>query len=242
MAVTNNGSSTLYTDSASTDQPTFNHTVPSGTDLLIMISGVRANTEMSATSPTWNGTQLSLIADTGEFTSGDARVFCHGLISPTAGSNKSTWLNWETPGSPPCSWVAMLNYSGVDTTSLAAATNSLETVANTVGDETQTVFSSAGSSGNGLLIGCGAIGANTSPASNNASFTELYDTDTGGGANNNNDQGIYVAEHLSAAPTAVAVTWGSPDENAGVYIELVAASVASKMPLFTHHLKQMQGH
>jgi len=242
MAVTNNGDSTLYKTSTTVDQPSFNHTVPSGTDLLILLAGVAGDRDMSATSPTWNGTQLSLIADTGDYASGDARVHCYGLISPTAGSNKTTWLNWESPGSPPCAWIAMLNYSGVDTTSLAAATNSLETISNRVGDETETAFSSAGSSGNGLLIGCGAIGANTSPASNNASFTELFDEDTGGGQNNNNDQGIYVAEHLSAAPTAVTVTWSSSDENAGVYIELVAASAASKMPLFTHHLKQMQGH
>lgn len=238
MAVTNNGDGTLYVDSASTDQPTFNHTVPSGTDLLIMIAGVRGNTEMSGSSPTWNGTQLTQIADTGEQGSGDARVFCHGLISPTAGSNKSTFINWESPGSPPCSWVAMINYSGVVTTSLGDATNSLETVSNTGGSDTTTVFSSAGSSGNGLLIGCGGIGANTTPASNNASFTELHDTDTGGGQNNNNDQGIYVAEHMSAAPTAVTVTWGSPDENAGVYIELVAASSTS-IPVIHHHRKQI---
>ena len=83
----------------------------------------------------------------------------------------------------------MSNYGGTDTTSVAAATNLLETVNNTTtaGETATTAFASDGNANNGLVVFAAMQGANATPASIDLSFVEEFDAETGGGEAGNGD-------------------------------------------------------
>jgi hypothetical protein len=217
VAVEQLGGATTDVQTSSANSHSFSHTVTEGTTLLIAAVGVTADREFH-TAPQYNSETMTAISDTGEGNSTDMRVYVYGLINPDAGEN-TFFCQFGTPINPPASWVTLVNYKGTQNSSVADVTNSVETVSNTSTTST-TEFSSGGSAGNALFLAAGGIGENMSPAS--SSFTEIADTVTGGGANNNNDHAIYVAHLLTGAPSAVTVTWSATDENAGALVELVA--------------------
>ena len=217
MAVTRVGTETIDVRTVTGTSHSFSHTVPTGCDLLIVCAGAQASASVTGT-PSWDGNNLTLINQTTSSAgNADANNWCYGLLSP---SNATGTLSLAFLANNEAAWVACVNFAGTDTASIAAATNFVTEDVNDAETSTS-VHASGGSSGNALLFVGNFVGADGSPATNNASFTEIYDTDTGGGAGNNNDFSCYIAELLSGLPSAIVVTWGATDENASQLIELV---------------------
>jgi len=207
------------------------HTVDSGTDLLLLTVHTYANPTISTT-PAWNTTETMTLIDHAEGGSGgDVDCYIYGLVSPTAATDS---IDFTTSFSLiSCTAV---NYAGTDTTSVAAATNVLDTyVDNTgTGSTTDLTGGTSGSAGNGLFVAATGGDTNATPASNDASLNEIFDTV-------NSNLSYYVADDVAGAPGTTTVTWSTTAENSGSLIELVAASGGSSVaPLAFRHLMQMK--
>ena len=196
------------------------HTVDSGTTLLIISVHTRASESVSGT-PQWSlggGENLTLIhASTSSSGNGDNATEVWGLISPTSGAGTvDVVIN-----SGPYVIASATNYIGTETASVAAATNYLSEDVNDAATSTS-VHASAGNAGNALYFAGTFRGGDGDPASNATSFFEIHDGDSGG--TSINDGSYYVADLLNSAPEAITVTWATSDENASVYVEIVAAA------------------
>ena len=232
MAVTRVGTESLDVWTASQQSHSFSHTVPVGCDLLIVCAGVQASASVSGT-PSWNANNLTLINQT--TSSGlntDCNNFVWGLISPSNATGTMA-LSWNSARD--ASWCACINFAGNVTTSVAAATNFVTEDVNDAASTTS-VHASGGSSGNALLFTGNHFWGAGSPATNNASFTEIYDTDTGD--TTVNDFACYIAELLSGLPSAITVTWGNSNENASQLIELVSGT--NTVPMLPKMLNEGQ--
>jgi hypothetical protein len=224
MAITFPGSITVDTSPDSSSVGLINgvHTVPSGTDLLLHIGIIEGNENDDPSTPSTydvsgDDDALTLITDSGVQSSSDVRIFVYGLLNPDPITNANVRFDIDTSIRPGLSiWI---NVAGVDTTSLAAATNVLETVVNTTATSS-TAFASDGSSGNTLLAIGGAQGADMQPASINMGFTELVDDQSG---TTNSDLSGFVANLSAGLPSSSTITWGNTDQNTGIYLELVDA-------------------
>lgn len=201
------------------------HTVDSGTELLLVSVVMRGTFSVSGT-PQWSlggGENLTLVHSstaTGQ-NDGDRHLEVWGLVSPTSGAGT---VSITLSGSTDHVASTAVNYIGTDTASVAAATNFLSEDVNN-GATTTNVHASAGNAGNALYFAGGFRGRDGEPSSNNASFNELVDGETGG-FSNTADSAINVADLLDSAPSAITVTWSASDANVSVYIEVVAASTA----------------
>jgi len=224
-AVTQLGSTTIGSHSANASSQTLSsHVVTSGTDLLIVCEGHRSN--QTTTGVDFNTSEaLTLIADNAAaiVDQNDPYISVWGIVSPTA--TTADIVATYSGGTVSWGFIAATNYDGVDNASVAAATNSLEEITETTGGST-TAFSSAGSAGNALAVCASMIGGNGDPVSNNASFAELAEGDTGA-LTGNGDATYYNIHLLDSAPSAVTITWNKSDEHAGEYFEIVAAGVGS---------------
>lgn len=198
------------------------HTVSSGTTLLLCFVATTAAEACSGI--TWNGESMTEISkvDASSSSSGDAGGSLWALLSPTAAtanfevsSSTGNWGAWHIKGG--------LNVHGSVTSSVSDAISELSNTENKSASNTN-AHSSDGSSGNKLLFFGVGIGDDMVPASNNASFNELAEIQSGGGAGNNQDGCVYLAE--KNAPSAITVTWGASDENAASLYEIVAAAEA----------------
>jgi hypothetical protein len=196
------------------------HTVTSGTTLLLCF--VAANASESASGITWNGQAMTEVSkvDATSNVSGDAGGSLWALVSPTPAtgnfevtSNSGSWGSWHIK--------AGLNVHGTKISSVSDAISELSNDENTSATNTN-VHASGGSSGNKLLFFGVGIGDDMVPASNDASFTELAEINSAGGAGNNADGCVYICE--GDAPSAITVTWGATDENAGSLYQIVAAN------------------
>ena len=220
-------------DPATTDH---SHTVTSGTTLLLCFVAHIAADEASGI--TWGSdsqamTEVSKVNATST-ASADAAGSIWALVNPkvetgtfeiTTGSG--VWGSWQIKGG--------LNVHGTATASVAAAISELSNDENKDPSSTN-VHASGGSSGNKLLFFGVGIGDDMVPASNDASFNELAEINSGGGAGNNADGSVYICE--GDAPSAITVTWNTSDENAGSLYEIEAAS-SSSIPVIHHHRKQI---
>lgn len=221
MAITRTGSTGLDVWTAAATTHSFSHTVPSGTDLLLVFCGTQASAAVSG-SPSWGATTLSTIgATTSSGANADVAMYARGIVSPTPGTQTLTWA-WNA--SREASWCTCHNFVGTETSSIGAAVAVLDEAVDNAGSENTSVFSSSGTSGNALVFAGMSVGADSTPASNNASFTSVANGDTGGGAGNNDDYGFYVAELLTGLPSAITATWAATDESAALLLQLVAAS------------------
>lgn len=206
------------------------HTTTSDTSLLLLCAAVEGNENPDPTAPALfdiGGTDqaMTLISDSGNTGSnGDVRTLIYGLVSPGAVTDANVRFDIEFSANPIVTvWV---NISGVVTTSVAAATNDLETVSNTVAGST-TAFSSAGSTGNGLLVFAAAQGNDMNPSAPSGSFTEQVEGVT---AATTDDLAYNVSTLLSGAPSACTITWNTTDQNAGCFIELIPAASSGFLP------------
>lgn len=200
-------------------------TIPSGATITIAIAVWNNHGEDLGTvtwDPTGNNEAFTKIVETTlDGDSSDVAVSIWGLVSPTPAT---ALVRGDWGGSPtnPCAILYCRSYSGTPSDTVANATNVVGSATDKTGTGNTTTISSGGSSGNLLLFGGGGVGADMVPASNAESWTEISDSLTsGGGAGNNQDCSIYIAEKAAAA--GITVTWGATDECAGHVIELVAA-------------------
>lgn len=202
--------------------------MPAGTEAIVAFTGLRANMASADLSVNWDsaGTPEALTAvhdvNDSSSSSADVQLDVWCLISPTvqtANLELST-----TSGTGDNAWLVVIAYSGIDTTSCANLVSELaEDIDNAAASNTA-VFASAGTAGDAGLVVCTGVGADTTPASNNQTWTERHDTDTGGGAGGASDQGIYVAENLDPFPSAITVTLGATDEHSCGYYSITAAA------------------
>ncbi len=232
MPVTRGATVSTNPITALTSDATFSHTVDTGTTLLLVEIGHNAGGfELSAV-PQFNGVNLTLIHDVGAGAGSDVRVYLYGMVSPAV-VTADVAITFTAANNP--IWASAVNYLGTVTSSVAAAALFLSEDNNTVGTPTS-VHESGGSAGNALIYYGQFHGADGTPASNASGFTEVFDTETGGGSNADDDA-VNMAELLDAAPAAITVTWSSTDENASIYIELVAAAAGGILMPASHDIQ-----
>ena len=229
MAVTRGATTSRWRTSIVDDTDlSISHTVDSGTTLLLVSMHMFADASVSGT-PSWSlggGENLTLVrSSTSSGLAGDQHTEVWGLVNPTSGSGT---VSITITAFSDAGYSTAVNYIGTETASVAAATNYLSETVND-SETSSTAFSSAGTSGNCLYVAANAKGADMGPASNASSFTELFDEETGG-SSSSVDLWAYVADLLNSAPSAVTVSWdgvGAPDENCGIYVEVVASTASS---------------
>jgi hypothetical protein len=243
MAISIVGSITEQVSPASTSVGLLNgnHTVDAGTDLLLCCIAMEGGEILDSSDPVkWNlaGVDeiLTLISDSGAGAdNSDVRTWVYGYVNPTAVDTGQTGIGIQfSANQVAATWI---NISGVNTDSVAAATNDLETVSNTSAGST-TAFSSAGATGNGLLVWSAAQNQSMAPSSADNGFTEQVDSVT---AATSSDFAFNLSTLLSGAPSAVTVTWNTTNENAGNLIELVPASSTSILPDYSGTRGVMRG-
>lgn len=219
------------------------HTTTADTDIVFIAAGSRnetADIDISSIEDWVTTTEpFTAISRTNGAADPNEQLFeVWALVSPTAKTETIT-VTWDD--TQDWHWIIMANYAGNDITSVAAATNIIQEVDN-ASSGTTTVFASGGTSGRGLVVFAGARGNDGTPASINASFVEIIDTDTGGVSGHNNDNSLFHAYLLDGAPAAPTVQWTDSDPNAGVMIELVLASAGSATVPLLHHQKNLRAH
>jgi hypothetical protein len=223
MAITNTGTDVNGVHSVQgTRYITKEMTVPADAEILL-VALVWNNPAEDVIDVTWDGTTMTKIYATPQTGgSSDCAAEIWGILNPdpTTGNVSGDW--GSTPVNP-CAILYARCYKGIDTTNLATATNNIDTDEDLDGSNTISL-ASGGSSGN-LLIGlCGGVGDDMIPATNSEGWTEIAEIESGGGAGNNQDCSLYLVE--TVAPDSLTVTFGAIDENCGLVIELVAATVA----------------
>jgi len=210
------------TDGDSTNTGTaisFSHTVPSGASLLLLAIHMEGNETVDVV-PTWDGDNFTLIRATALVANSDFRSFLYGFVAPAA----KTATIAATVSDSLFRGVAAINFAGTVTTSVAAAVVFLSEDSNTANTSTN-VHASAGSSPNALFVTAGWRGGDITPSTVSDSFLEIYDRATGTSATSDCS---HTASWLQdGAPSAVTITMGGSDQNAGIFVELVAAAVVS---------------
>ena len=215
------GTSTPYTGAAG-NPITFSHTTSSDTELLLVSFHTSAAEIIS--SVTFDGIAMTSIHTTTASGSGqDGQTAVYGLILASAQKNKTANVVLTFTNSAAVTVIAH-NWNGVDTDSLAAATNFISDDVND-SPTTTSVLSSGGSSGN-ILYANGGHRQSAATASW-GTFTEI--AEYAGGLYKFVD-----ADHTSL-PAGDTITWSTSDENVGVLIEIVAAPAAGKFTSLGPH-------
>lgn len=215
--------------------------LPAGTEALIAITSTEASMLLANFSVDWNTSEaFTQQSDVNESSSGatdvELAVWC--LISPTITTSTADWS--VTTGSIDVAWIVLLAVSNVDTTNCGTVIGELAEDIDNAASASTAVFSSAGTSGNGGIVVCSGAGDDSSPMSNDQTWTELYDTNTGGGAGNTSDLGIYVAYDTDPFATAITVTLGATDEHVCGYYSVTAAAGGTVVPQLHNHQEQMR--
>jgi hypothetical protein len=225
MPVTYLGTATSNANSTATDTIDLtNHTVDSGTTLLLLGAGIRGASIAVSTITDWDtGQSFSKISETVPVGDTDINFEIWGVINPTVQTKTITITLDSAAGQYQWGWLA--NFGGTDTSSVAIATNVLENVDTTdPSTATSVAFSSAGTAGNAVVATAASVGDDSSPSTHDSGngFTEVIDSLTGGGAGGNADSTFHMSYNLSGAPTACTVSFsGSADQCAGIYLELL---------------------
>jgi len=173
--------------------------------------------------PRWDasgGANLTLVDAT--FPSGsnnDMALETWAIVNPIAGSSQITVAHSSNDNMI----TTAVNYAGTVTSSVAAAIQFLEEDVNNAATNT-TVFASAGTAGNCLYATGSFKGGDGNGITVPTDFFEIHDVTSGGSANA--DISGYVCDELDGAPSACTWTWAATDENAGHYLEIIAAGPA----------------
>ena len=217
------GTSTIDVSTASRTDPSVSHTVPTGATLLLVSVGFRQNEILNGID--WNTSEamtvVRLTDSSGDVS--DVGVATFGLINPTA-TTANVDVDYASALNP--DWVVISNWTGTVTSSVAAATNFISEDENIIGTNT-TVLTTGGSAGNLMYAAAACVGDDASPGSESPVFTEITNTNTGGGSTGGADQSLFVG-HI-AAPSAVTITWLQTDENSGHLLEIVSAAVGGRI-------------
>lgn len=225
MAITFPGSVSQHVSPDSSAVSLLNgfHTTTVDTDLLLHFVAVEGAEAPDAAPSLFDigGTDQAgtLLADTGDTGSnGDVRILVYGYLSPATVVNADVRFDGAFSLNPIASLWA--NVAGVDTASLAAATNIIHATADLVG-ASSLALNSGGSSGNALLAFFAGQGNDMNPSSVNNGFSELAEGVTDATAS---DLAYNLSALTSSLPSGVTITWSATNESSGVLIELVAAA------------------
>ena len=216
------------------------HTTTADTDLLMHFVAIEGNEAPDSTPSRFDisdtNQSLTLIADTGSTGSNtDVRLLAYGLVSPGAVTTADCRFDVAIEAAQIASiWV---NFAGVVTSSVAAATNFENEKVNTAASST-TVIPSGGSTGNPLICWAAANGNDMAPSSVDNSFTELLDNVT---AATTADYAYSLSSLLTGGPSAVTVSWNVSDENSGLLIELIPAASTNLLPDYSGSRGVMRG-
>lgn len=237
MAIQIVGSITEQVSPASTSVNLLNsnHTSTSDTDLMLCCVAIEGAETLDsgdevAFDLSGGNVNLANISDSGN-TGDNSDVQCSvwGMISPGAVTDAQTSIR-ISPGTANQIAVVWINLSGTNTTSLAAATNDIDTYSDTSGSGSTTVLSSGGSTGNGLIAWGAAQNNSMAPSAADNSFIEQVDSVT---AATSSDFAYNLSTLLAGAPSACTITWNTTNENAGNLIEVVPATSSAFLPGFT---------
>lgn len=205
----------------------FNHTVDANTKIVLLFVALEGIEAINPT-PVWDAATANetfvIVRDTGaQVDNGDMRLYVYGIVNPTA---KTAQISLDWDGSADPAWAGAINYDGIITTSVAnAALFITDDVNNAV--STQSIHASGGTAGNVLIWFGAGQGFDMSPMAQTAgtTFTEIVDEETGGSGVA--DFGVGVFELINSAPSAITVDYGANDENASIFLQLVASSTGS---------------
>lgn len=156
---------------------------PSSCDLLLAVAGFNANCTLSASGggvdSNVDGSFTSVFTSTRSGSSGDAAVQIYGLLNPTDSAANITF-DWGTGVLPNAAWAAVINVSGVNTASLALATNNTEQQVDNTGGTGLTFSPGGGTAGNISLVAVSVIGDDADGTfTNDEAETVLVEIDTG---------------------------------------------------------------
>jgi len=211
------------------------HTVTADTKLLLVFLASSGQEESAAewADPwvQWNGITMTKIGDSGvPVDGGDRYAAVFGIINPSSATGNvvvdldaaNTFANGFA--------VAAVNIAGINNASLAAAVNFLEGVQDNSGG-TSVLFASAGDAPNGLMaFWCIRGFDHLQTSADTAGFAKLFASDIGTGGSSAGACISNVYYDLDGAASDCAASGaGTSDENAGVYIELVAGVVITNV-------------
>lgn len=230
------GSSTVYKmpNASAVQTPSFLHTVPVGTDLLFLHLGFQQSKEL-AIQPSFAGVNFEPVArinypPTGA--SSDTRIDVWVIRNPIPGIGQISW-RWVSSASN-SAWATVDNWANVAIgTNLSDSITLIDSLQNSSPTFITGPMSGVGSSPDILILGAGFVGADGTPATNDAGFAIIHNDDTGGVSGNTNDHSFYVAQKEQVGAFSVTVTWAQTDENVGVITELKAATAPSA-PVLTN--------
>ena len=178
MPVTRGTTVTPWSTSSAPGSVSFSHTVDANTTLLILAIGSEA--DLTASSPYWNTSEaFTLIGSvTTSSSGGDVRVWLFGLVNPTSGTHNITF---STSGAGDNAWAVAANYLGTETSSVAAATNLIDSEDNGNNAAATVAMSGSTTSGACLVIAGTFRGGDGNPAteSNAGGFADVSTDETG---------------------------------------------------------------
>ena len=233
--VTKSGSSSVGTVAAATGYSTTNIAHTFSGELMLALWAGEGSDDPDPTDPmTWDFggsnpealSQIYLSADTGS--AGDCRIGVYGILNPlTTGAD---FMRWSVQFSENQCAVAVINFTGVDTSSIANAVTVLSSVSNTDAALTS-VLASGGASGNfGLAWG-------TSQADGASSVSGGWTTDREGETGAGTSDSRYHLATNATLPSGCTFTWSGSDENEAVLLSVNAAAGATVTPQAMYHYR-----
>jgi len=238
VAVTKSGSSSLGTVDAATGYSTLNvaHTF-SGELMLVFWAGEGSDDPRTTSPCTWDAggggeqdlAEIYLSADTGD--ARDVRLGIYGILNPT--TTGADFLRWRTQFTENQCAIAIINLTGVDTTSLNDAVSVISSDSNTIasGATLTSVMASGGSSGDfGIAWGSSqADGA----SSVSAGWTSDQEGETGAAAGDSR----FRLDTNASMPSGCTQTWSGSDENEGVLLAVHPAAGGTVAVQSMYHLR-----
>ena len=203
--------------------------VPTGTEMLVAVVGTGSDMGSVTDDVDWHaGEKLSKVGETvasGNVADVWVSVWC--LMNPTI--DTANLYAEPASGSNNKAWLVAVMYSDVPDDTCANIWTLLDTDEDDAGASATSVFASAGTAGNTAFLACGANGEVSSPWSDNASFSSIVNSVTGGGQNNASDHAFYVADKIAGLATAVTATNSRDptDEHSCIFMEIATAATGT---------------
>jgi hypothetical protein len=198
--------------------------VDSNTTLLVVFFGSEGDLTISSVAWNTSETMTEIGSVTTSSSGGDVRVWAFGLVNPTTGSHS---VSYSVSGSGDNAWAVPINYLGTETSSVANATNLIDSDDNGNNAAATVAMSGSTTSGSTLVIGGTFRGADGDPASesNDGNFSTIQTGDTGGGSTST-DTSYYVGDYIvggSGGTISPTINWtgSASDECVGVFFEIL---------------------
>lgn len=226
MAIAREGTATSdwISSTAPETDPTHSHTTSASTSILLVPVGLRADYSNNVVAVTYDSVGLTLIGQsTSSDDTSDTWIALYGMVSP---GGKTANIVLDTDAAVH-GCIAAFNYSGTETASVAAATNSLEFDKDDSSTTNLKAFGSQGTAGHTMVGGFCIRGTDDQdPIAVDNSFSDVIEPGAGE-AGEAASFVMLIADKLAGAASAVTFTGaGGNDEWAAGLIELVPAAGA----------------